>query len=360
VSNSAPQQPRSTSLPRHRVRGFFVPKIGETDADIQDAIAVNPNHNLIAIADGVSSSLFPREWANILVQAFCNDRLVSVSFLQKSWRSWLKPLQQNWRTFYLENIAILPWWAKGSDIKSHGRSTFVGLELKPHPEQGRYHWSALTVGDSCLFIVNRQSQQLRSLPISKSSEFSNQTDSWGSLPEQESTPPRFWSGDCAPNEYFLLATDALAKWILQNYESGGQDWTRLVQITHRDAFAGFVDRLRVNNAIADDDTSIIIVEPAFTQPAAQPVARPATMRPAKSTTSSKFSTDPRRAQDRAKAKPSLKASPQQVAPQRAAPQKTDRQNTLQGKLPKVLQVILIAAFGLSLLVLLFVIITNFS
>lgn len=110
---------------------FSISRIGENKKDIQDSFAHSDDYSLAAIADGASSSLFPKECADISVQEFCSSS-ASVKAIKNSLEDWLKPLQEKWVKNYLisSKYTQLPWWAKGSENKNYVSATFVGLKLK--------------------------------------------------------------------------------------------------------------------------------------------------------------------------------------------------------------------------------------
>lgn len=116
---------------KNQITFFSISKIGEDEKNIQDSFARSDDSNLAAIADGASSSLFPKEWADIIVQKFCSSS-DSIKAINNSLEDWLKPLQEEWIKNYLisSKYSELPWWAKGSENKNHASATFVGLRLE--------------------------------------------------------------------------------------------------------------------------------------------------------------------------------------------------------------------------------------
>ncbi|MEO0947134.1 MAG: protein phosphatase 2C domain-containing protein [Cyanobacteria bacterium J06641_5] len=245
-----------------RIFCVSLPKIGESEQSIQDRYASNSSFSAIALADGAGSSLYPKKWAEILVEAFCKATGNPITALRESHLDWLSPLQEQWRQYYLERLQSPKrnWWEGGSQLKSHGSATFLGLWLPTMPagvEEG--YWQAVAVGDSCLFQWDCQGDRLQAFPLQASTSFRRTTQCFASLPDCHSFSPQFTEGLYVHGDRFLLATDALSKWILQNLEAQGEEWKDLFAIETREEFIAIVDRLRHTESIDNDDTTAIIV-----------------------------------------------------------------------------------------------------
>ncbi|MBC6481069.1 MAG: hypothetical protein GDA56_28170 [Hormoscilla sp. GM7CHS1pb] len=236
---------------------FTLPKISEEEADIQDACCWNDDGSGVAIADGASTSLLPREWADILVKKFChhNERLTKI---RDQWEEWLKPLQEEWgkQSIKLQKDPNVPWYVKGSRDKAYGSATFVGLRLNPTDREGRNIWEAIAVGDSCLFHFKAGINEMMAFPIENSKSFTSVTECFHSLPEYESSVPKYKSGFYEKGDIFLLATDALAQWILKDIEEEGNRRIKLISVNRPEEFRAFIEQLRHDNLINNDDTTM--------------------------------------------------------------------------------------------------------
>lgn len=236
---------------------FTLPKIGEKTEEIQDAYYKSLDSNLAAIADGASTSFLAREWADLLVESFCkhNEELNTIN---RHWKEWLKPLQEQWRQYSIKirTDPNLPWYAKGSKEKNCGSATFVGLKLYPTNQGKQKTWEALAIGDSCLFQIKANSDQPISFPIKKSEDFHTVTDCFQSLPEYNFSEPIYTSSVCDKDDIFFLATDALAEWIFKDLEKGGSQWRKLISITNQKEFAEFIQHIRHEGLIKNDDTTL--------------------------------------------------------------------------------------------------------
>lgn len=237
---------------------FTMPKIREQEADNQDAYFCSKDGSMVAIADGASTSLFPKEWANLLVEDFCNQHGESIENLCQQWQEWLKPLQNNWRNdlINIKQDPNIPWYVKGSQNKNLASATFVGLKLHPPNQKGKKTWEAIAIGDSCLFQLQAVSKQIIVFPIRKSSDFRTITESFNSLPEYNRFEPKYQEGDYEDGDIFLLATDALAEWVLRDIETKKREGKNLISVATQKEFEEFIQGLRDNKVIKNDDTTL--------------------------------------------------------------------------------------------------------
>ncbi len=246
-----------TSLMSYEINTFSLPKMGEAVSTNQDRLACRADGRMVAISDGAGSSLYPGEWAQILVDSFCkSEPSLTLSNSQVS-KQWLPPLQEEWRQFYLEKLRSpsKKWWQGGSSTKSHGSATFLGLALRDNN-----CWSAIAVGDSCLFKYSPLDQSLLSFPLQTSLEFKSTTSCFSSLPEYPSAIPVSKQGAYAIGDYFLLATDALSQCILAEHENKSIDWSQLFEVSCHQDFRELVVKLRHQKKIKNDDTSLIRIQ----------------------------------------------------------------------------------------------------
>jgi len=230
---------------------FSVQKSGNKEEENEDAYAIGKNGNLIAISDGASDSFSSRIWAQLLSQEFIDK---PIDFNNKEViLAWLESIQQKW----LEKIdwEKLPWFmkekAKGGDFASL-------LTLTISEERNRF--ISYAIGDSCLFII-RENKCL-TFPIEKRNEFNN----YPYLISSHSKNNVHVFGkikvlDCEirENDIIIMATDSVAKWILQEYEAGSDV---SIQLTKMDSelFKDFVIGLRRSKELRNDDSTIILIK----------------------------------------------------------------------------------------------------
>ena len=242
---------------RLAVSSFIIHKEAENPEDCQDACAQNDEKRRYAVADGVTRSFFPKEWATLLVEHFCES--TDLSSVKTDWRDWLAPIQQKWyeqveekvrerNIFYLTN----PFNAKES-----AASTFIGIKFG----EDNTEWEAVILGDSCLF--HKTDSEFKSYLIENSVGFTDRPEFFDSYAKDNHSDPTFIRGDANPGDTFILATDALAKWILEHKETGKLDAAldKLKAIKTDERFYQFVHEARHDEAtrLVNDDVTLMLI-----------------------------------------------------------------------------------------------------
>lgn len=243
----------------YEIVAFSLPKIGEAESTNQDRFDRSLDGCLIALSDGAGSSLYPGQWAEILVKSFCHGAANPIATIRQSEQEWIKPAQEQWRQYYLEKLKSpkRKWWEGGSQLKACGFATFLGLSLSSNIEKGQ--WQAVAVGDSCLFKLEKKTDNLFVFPIKTAQSFKRTTQCFASLPEYSSFPPQFAEGDYEAGDIFLLATDALSHWLLSDYEHQGEDWKKWFELKSLPDFTSGVAQLRQQKRLDNDDTTMVAI-----------------------------------------------------------------------------------------------------
>ncbi|NTX03789.1 MULTISPECIES: protein phosphatase 2C domain-containing protein [unclassified Myxococcus] len=249
---------------RIQIEAMWVQKAGNTPTENEDACAPEQSSTFegevlhVAVADGATESLFSGLWARLLAGEFAEGRMGEPSALLQA----LPGLQRRWHADV--GSRDLPWYAREKLLEG-AFATLMGVRLEAaRGGDAVGTWTALAVGDSCLFQV-RGDRLVRSFPLETAASF-------GSRPFLVSTQSgqnarvgeavRTEVGDVRPGDILLLMTDALAHWFLSEHERGGAPWLALPTGTSEDlpvSFARFVDGLRTNKVIRNDDVTLLRV-----------------------------------------------------------------------------------------------------
>lgn len=245
------------------VRHFITSKKEETAADCQDAWNKNEIIGRYAVADGATLSFFPKRWAELLVERFCYPQGTSLSLEEKNWQEWIEPIQQEWLEWVSKTVQADKTYMlvdRLSKLES-ALSTFIGIEF--NVDEGE--WKALILGDSCLF--HQSSSGFKSYLLEKLADFQYRPKSFASF--QKDNPvggsPEVKSDKALPGDIFILATDALAKWIVQHKEVGKakleEALDQLKQIETDEQFNQFVDQARdyKDVRLVNDDVTLMLI-----------------------------------------------------------------------------------------------------
>ena len=236
---------------------FIIHKEAESLDDCQDACAQNDEKGRYAIADGVTRSFFPKEWATLLVEDFCKS--INLSSAKTDWQGWMVPIQQKWYERVEEKVSErnLFFLTNSFNSQESAVSTFIGIEFNKDNDT----WEAMIVGDSCLF--HKSDSGFKSYLIENSADFTNYPEVFASFAKDNHSEPKFIRGNANPGDTFILATDALAKWILEHKEIEKLDAAldRLKAMETDEKFYQFVHEARHDEAIClvNDDVTLVLI-----------------------------------------------------------------------------------------------------
>lgn len=242
-------------------RTYHVPKAGTSERDYEDAAYPAWSRDSrkwlfrCAVADGATESSFAREWARRLVRHFGVGTLTSPTF-----REVIPKLQQRWQRQV--GRRPLPWFAE--EAASRGAfAAFIGMAMR-RTRDGQREWGAIALGDACLFLV-REDHLHKAFPLATAEAFNNRpfllsthSDRW----RTEYAAMRKARGTWHLDDEFYLMTDALAQWFLTEHEGGRKPWSVLRDLdtdAEPRTFGEFVEALRVEKRIRNDDTTLVRV-----------------------------------------------------------------------------------------------------
>jgi hypothetical protein len=247
---------------RLRASLLHLQKDGNVPVEYEDAAEFDPVAGRFAIADGATDAYDSGRWARMLAGSFLSDGFPRSG--PEELGAFLEDLSHEWADEI--DFAQLPWY-KEEKARLGAFSTFLGLQFDQNPRSGNGHsakgtWRALALGDACLFHI-RDDQLLSPtpFPIASSKEF-------GVTPPLISTDARYTrkslthlktaSGYYEAGDTFVLATDAIAQWLMCTYEEGGQPWNE-IGLMEEPAFQEFVSNLRRARAMRNDDVTLLVI-----------------------------------------------------------------------------------------------------
>ena len=224
------------------------------------ASSVDSGNLFVALADGATKSSFSGLWARMLTSWFAQHPPYTLEDFQSD----LPAISARWHSKV--SGRPLPWYTEAS-ARRGASSTLVVLTVEKRNEDPRRcgTWHAMAVGDTCLFHVSKDSLKLTLPPMRAkdfddtppllSSKLSHNEDIWGRVLFQE--------GNWSIGDYFLLATDALSAWFLEQNERDEHPWDILIGCTEEQrparAFELWLAGMRKSHEIEDDDTTLICI-----------------------------------------------------------------------------------------------------
>jgi serine/threonine protein phosphatase PrpC len=236
-----------------RARAFITPKGAESKDDCQDRFSINIATGSVAVSDGMSQSLFPKYWAEILADKYTSDRdwvpsQERVRNLSPLWREIISARMEEMRAGGLRT-----WRAENmlSDGFSAG-ATLVGLRLDGN------HYRCDVLGDSCLVVI--QNGRIRDI-FSSMDCFGNYPDYYDSDPGKPGKGElRSFEGEITSGMVFLLVSDPLAGYLSSVLHSWKERILvgELLSVESQDEFEILVDYWR-QDGMHNDDTTMVMV-----------------------------------------------------------------------------------------------------
>jgi hypothetical protein len=245
-------------LGRFEIDTFSCPKAGNAAEEYEDASSIRlpAGRDLcrVAVADGATESSFSGLWAALLVESFTRGAATGLEFFDQ-----LAAARRLWRRRV--STRPLAWYA--AEKMRHGAfAAFLGLEL----DAAARSWRAVAIGDCCLLQLDAARPQMRvvrAFPLEHSREFGSSPYLVGSDPAGNSdirTHFRVSHGSLRDEDVLLVATDALAAWLLRRSEEGQPVWRLLTTgLRGHSGFAWVVEKAR-QNGIRNDDLTLVRVK----------------------------------------------------------------------------------------------------
>ncbi|KPM51692.1 hypothetical protein ACG83_33235 [Frankia sp. R43] len=235
----------SAGAARLTVTSRTVAKLGRADDENEDCCAACPERGRFAIADGASTSARPEVWSRLLVHAFVGESLDPLA------PEVLAGLRERW----WEQVSRpgLPWYARAK-LQSGADASFLGLCV----DVERRRWVATCVGDSCVFHLSGGRTRAAG-PVLRAEDFSRFAQLVGS--RGAAVPaPTVLGGTYQPGDVFVLATDALARLLLCADADRGRMPSPGWLAHSAGRFARMVAAYRHHGCLANDDTTICVVQ----------------------------------------------------------------------------------------------------
>ena len=243
-----------------RARAFITQKEAESVADCHDRFSINPATGSVAVSDGMSQSLFPKYWAEILADRYTADKdwfptRGNVQALAPFWMEKVRKRLDEWRAHGRE-----PW--RSENMLATGASagaTLVGLRLGA---EGK--WTCDVLGDSCL--VELEGDHIKEI-YSSMDQFDNYPDYFDSNPDKPGkgevrTIAGEWSLPEKPKKTLLLVTDALGAF-LESVKGTPEETFRireLLSVESADEFKMLVQYWRKDGMHNDDTTMVVVTD----------------------------------------------------------------------------------------------------
>ncbi|MCG8918134.1 protein phosphatase 2C domain-containing protein [Actinokineospora sp. PR83] len=210
----------------------------------EDSAGGRADSGRFAVSDGASTTARADVWSELLTDAFINgdDPLAP---------DVLGALRQQW----WERVATpgLAWHAR-EKLHRGSAATFLGVRVDADG------YLVTAVGDSCLLHIS-DGRLVLAAPLDDWTEFSRFAELVHTTPDTPVPPEhvRSASGPLSDGDILLLATDAVAKYLLRHHAETGGLPPLIEHVDDDDRFADFIERAREQQELDDDDSTVCVV-----------------------------------------------------------------------------------------------------
>jgi len=262
------------SIPRPKVARFFsMVKGNDNPIASDDACVISDDETYFALCDGASGSSLPRPWATLLGQQWLKwpfqqiDAETLALWLQEPRDRWHRWIQETWKWKINERNQLIGEKPLSADVfhrtlQTGASATFLGLLL----DRESNTWHAAAIGDTCLLLFRRdRSGTLRprfSFPLDSSAGFSDRPPLLTSNGNNMAVLVpyfHFKNGNLRHGDVLMMATDALAHWLLSQFEQQQTTWKILPSLTEPSLFAELIEKERQSGYMVDDDTTLVVI-----------------------------------------------------------------------------------------------------
>jgi serine/threonine protein phosphatase PrpC len=239
------------------IKAYIYHKKAEKYSDCQDYFEIksqNKNITYIAVSDGMSQSIYPQWWAEILVKAYTKSGKIptdiELSTYQKEWQKKLETEIE-----IRESQGKNPWRLKNAIAEKSGAgATLCGITLE------KKKWACGCIGDSCLIIVKKDFSI--EICTSQKGAFGNNPDYLDSFTTGRGQFKTF-DGTYEDTELMLVASDPFTE-LFQKHagelEFIKQLANQLRELSTHESFVELVERWRTEYQMHNDDSTIVIID----------------------------------------------------------------------------------------------------
>lgn len=265
-------------MPTANERCFMLAKEGKPLVECQDSYAMHAAHRCYAVADGVAGSFVPGPWARIIARGFVER---SGKFANKEdFQAWLVNCGQQWQswienrwlpTMHAQHERNGDWQGNWRDgLQQGAQTTLIGCSLVSNTEQHDLPTSAtiFAIGNSEFFLFSPNHsggyEIAETFPFSDPNEFSTHPDTLVTVQRtdllerawvrRKTTYINVFSGDL-----IVLATGALAKWLLMRVYQNSNTWLPLLSSSSAAEFEQRVREELRNGLLEDDDLTMLVI-----------------------------------------------------------------------------------------------------
>jgi hypothetical protein len=236
------------------IKAYIYHKKAEKYSDCQDYFEISSQNNRIAVSDGMSQSIYPQWWAEILAKSYIqNGKIPAGDVLTSCQNEWQKKVNDEVQR--REDNGMNPWRLRNAIAEKSGAgATLCGLTCEADK------WTCECIGDSCLILIRKDF--CIKIYTSQDGTFGNNPDYLDSYTKGRGTAS-FFEGNYDDVELMLVATDPFSE-LFQKHASEPEFIKQLTeqlrQLSTHESFVELVERWRTEYQMHNDDSTIVIID----------------------------------------------------------------------------------------------------
>lgn len=263
------------------VRGFACPYSGCSFGSCQDSLYADVENAFFSVVDGVSEGMGQSYYVMLLSRYNSDTDTVRITSLDA------QNIHSKWEEYQETLIAEGRMRSHAYNLYKEGKhahSTYIRIKFYLGEDKAEsIRWKCAVLGDSALIHARRTEDGLKIMHVMMSNEnvrrdnfiysdspnyydFSqapDQLDENGTWIENEAY---LEDESCEVGDLFILATDHVSAWILENSDFSIPRVENLLSVLTQEEFQELVDREREDNPdtgysnMGDDDSTALIIE----------------------------------------------------------------------------------------------------
>ena len=235
-----------------KVRAYITHKPSEYYSDCQDRFCINKTNRTLAVSDGMSQSIFPEYWAEILSTQYAETGHCTEEDRKSLCESWMKKVE-----CYLheqETQGKNPWRLRNNiAARSGAGATICGIKFA-----NAENWVGHVLGDSCIIEISRIDWKAKILS-SEEKAFDSHPDYYDCFPEKKGSGEiKQFEGYLDKDKILLLVSDPFSEYFDKHKDNCKDLVEQILCLESHENFCKLVDEWRSKGMHKDDSTMCII------------------------------------------------------------------------------------------------------
>lgn len=236
-----------------RIRAYITHKPSEHYADCQDRFCINKDNKTIAISDGMSQSIFPEYWAEILSVHYAKTGHCSEKDRISLCADWMKKVKE-----YLneqETQGKNPWRLRNNIATQSGAgATICGIRFENASD-----WIGDVLGDSCIIEISKTDWKAK-IFSSEEKAFDSHPDYYDSFPQKQGRGEiKQFKGSLRNDTVLLLVSDPFSEYIDKYKDNCKSLVEQILRLNSHEDFCKLVCEWR-DKGMHNDDSTMCIIE----------------------------------------------------------------------------------------------------